>query len=124
MAEVTNRICGPGTLVLSNYLCPLISYQEPFLFSGTIEDNIADGLDAEVSNLSEKDMKERIETAARLANAHDFIMEFPEGYKTEVGSRGSSLSGGQKQRIGIVLIDVVFCTYPLISCSYRTRISK
>jgi len=75
--------------------------QEPFLFSGTIEDNIADGLDAEVSNLSEKDMKERIETAARLANAHDFIMEFPEGYKTEVGSRGSSLSGGQKQRIAI-----------------------
>ena len=44
---------------------------------------------------------EQIEAAARVANAHDFIMECPEGYDTNIGDRGSKLSGGQRQRISI-----------------------
>jgi len=67
--------------------------QETFLFSGTIRANIrygkADATDAEVV------------AAARAANAHDFIMEFPEGYETETGERGVRLSGGERQRIAI-----------------------
>jgi len=67
--------------------------QETLLFSGTVGDNIAYGkLDAR---------EEEIEQAARAANAHDFIMELPEGYKTVVGERGVKLSGGQRQRIAI-----------------------
>ncbi len=67
--------------------------QEPMLFASSIADNIRygrmDATDAEV------------ETAARAANAHDFISRFPEGYRTLVGERGVQLSGGQKQRIAI-----------------------
>ncbi|MCC3373306.1 ABC transporter ATP-binding protein [Cohnella sp. REN36] len=70
-----------------------IVYQESFLFSTTIRENIAYGR-ADAS-------KEEIEEAARLAQAHDFIMELPEGYDTIVGERGMGLSGGQKQRIAI-----------------------
>ncbi len=67
--------------------------QETVLFSGTIRDNIRYGrLDAS---------SEEIEMAARAANAHDFIMELPEGYDTLVGERGVRLSGGQRQRIAI-----------------------
>jgi ATP-binding cassette, subfamily B, bacterial MsbA len=67
--------------------------QETLLFSGTIYDNIAYGkLDAD---------KEEIEQAARAANAHEFILELPQGYKTLVGERGVKLSGGQRQRIAI-----------------------
>lgn len=68
-------------------------FQETFLFSSTIRNNIAYGL-LEAS-------QEQIEEAARLAQAHDFIMELPEGYDTVVGERGLGLSGGQKQRIAI-----------------------
>lgn len=68
-------------------------FQETFLFSSSIRNNIAYGL---------KDVTmEEIERAAKLAKAHDFIMEFPEGYDTVVGERGMGLSGGQKQRIAI-----------------------
>jgi subfamily B ATP-binding cassette protein MsbA len=67
--------------------------QETVLFSGSISDNIAYG-DLQASD-------EEIEAAARAANAHDFIMSFPEGYDTIVGERGVGLSGGQKQRIAI-----------------------
>jgi len=70
-----------------------IVLQETTLFTGTIRENIAFG---------KPDAKqEEIEAAARAAAAHDFIMEFPEGYDTHVGERGTTLSGGQKQRIAI-----------------------
>jgi len=68
-------------------------FQETFLFSCSIRDNIAYGV-KDVTN-------EQIEHAAKLAKAHDFIMELPEGYDTVVGERGMGLSGGQKQRIAI-----------------------
>ena len=67
--------------------------QEPVLFSGTIRENIRYG------NLTATD--EAIERAARLANAHDFITDFPDGYDTKVGERGVQLSGGQRQRVSI-----------------------
>jgi subfamily B ATP-binding cassette protein MsbA len=67
--------------------------QETLLFGGTIRENILYGrLDA-----SEAEMIE----AAKAANAHDFIMEFPNQYDTTVGERGTKLSGGQRQRIAI-----------------------
>src|SRR5262249_9150647 len=67
--------------------------QETMLFGGTIRENILYGrLDA-----SEADMI----AAARAANAHDFIMAFPQQYETVVGERGTKLSGGQRQRIAI-----------------------
>lgn len=69
--------------------------QEPILFSTTIYDNIAYG--AGKVRPSPQD----VEAAARAANAHDFIMSFPDGYQTAVGERGVQLSGGQKQRIAI-----------------------
>ncbi|WP_036736806.1 ABC transporter ATP-binding protein [Paenibacillus zanthoxyli] len=68
-------------------------FQETFLFSSSIRGNIAYGL-------KEVTMEEVIR-AAKLAKAHDFIMEMPEGYDTVVGERGMGLSGGQKQRIAI-----------------------
>lgn len=67
--------------------------QETFLFSATVRDNIAFGRpDA---------TQEEIEAVARLAQAHEFIMELPKGYETRVGERGIGLSGGQKQRIAL-----------------------
>ena len=68
--------------------------QEPILFSSSIRDNIIYGANEHVSQTE-------IETAAKEANAHDFIVNFPEGYETMVGERGVMLSGGQKQRIAI-----------------------
>ncbi|XP_061110024.1 antigen peptide transporter 2a isoform X1 [Conger conger] len=67
--------------------------QEPVLFSGSIRDNIAYGL-------TECPL-ERVQEAARKANAHGFISKLEHGYDTDVGERGSQLSGGQKQRIAI-----------------------
>lgn len=66
--------------------------QESILFNDTIFNNIAFGSDA---------TPEAVEQAARIANAHDFIMQQPNGYQTTIGDRGSRLSGGQRQRISI-----------------------
>lgn len=70
-----------------------IVLQETTLFGGTIRDNIAFGRPDATA--------EEVELAAKAAAAHDFILEFPAGYETLVGERGSTLSGGQKQRIAI-----------------------
>lgn len=73
----------------------LIGYinQEPVLFAGTILSNIRYG----IPNAT----MEQVEEAARQANAHTFISEFPDGYNTVVGERGVTVSGGQRQRIAI-----------------------
>jgi ATP-binding cassette, subfamily B (MDR/TAP), member 1 len=76
--------------------------QEPTLFATTIENNIAHGLiGTKYENASDTEKKELIISAAKMANAHDFISGLPEGYETNVGERGFLLSGGQKQRIAI-----------------------
>jgi ABC-type multidrug transport system fused ATPase/permease subunit len=67
--------------------------QDTVLFHGTVADNIAYGrIDAN---------REEIVAAARLANAHEFIIKLPQGYDTIVGERGATLSGGQRQRLAI-----------------------
>ncbi|XP_052469054.1 ATP-binding cassette sub-family B member 10, mitochondrial [Carassius gibelio] len=70
--------------------------QEPVLFSCSIAENIAYGA-ADPSRVTVED----IYRAAQIANAHDFIQEFPKGYDTVVGEKGVLLSGGQKQRVAI-----------------------
>ena len=67
--------------------------QEPVLFSGSIFENIASGKTGAT--------KADVEDAARQSNAHDFVLNFKEGYETQVGEGGVQLSGGQKQRIAI-----------------------
>jgi ATP-binding cassette subfamily B protein len=68
-------------------------FQESFLFSNTVAANIAFG--------HPEATREQVERAARIAAAHDFIMELPKGYDTVLGEGGSSLSGGQRQRLAI-----------------------
>ncbi|VUC30128.1 unnamed protein product [Clonostachys rosea] len=76
--------------------------QEPTLFAVSIFENISYGLlGTRHENSDYSKQRELIEQAARQANAHDFIMQLPEGYETNVGQRGFLLSGGQKQRIAI-----------------------
>jgi len=80
------------------YLREQIGYvqQEPFLFNGTVRENILYGrLTAE---------QEEIETAAKIARAHEFIMALPDGYDTWIGERGVKLSVGQRQRISIARV--------------------
>lgn len=67
--------------------------QEAILFNDTIFNNIAFGVDGATM--------EQVVAAAKIANAHDFIMEKEEGYQTNIGDRGAKLSGGQRQRISI-----------------------
>jgi ATP-binding cassette subfamily B multidrug efflux pump len=82
------------TVALESLRCQIgIVLQETTLFSGTIRENIAYGRPGA--------SMEEVIAAARAAEAHDFIMSFPQGYGTEVGERGVTLSGGQKQRIAI-----------------------
>lgn len=70
--------------------------QEPVLFATSIAANIAYG--------SAGATQKEIEEAAKQANAHDFILSFPDGYETQVGDKGAQLSGGQKQRIAIARV--------------------
>ena len=73
-----------------------IVQQDVYLFAGTVMDNILYGRpDA---------TREEVIEAARNANAHDFIMELPDGYDTDIGQRGVKLSGGQKQRLSIARV--------------------
>ncbi len=67
--------------------------QDPILFNDTIFNNIAFGVEGAT--------EEQVIAAAKIANAHEFIMEKEEGYQTNIGDRGSKLSGGQRQRLSI-----------------------
>lgn len=70
-----------------------VVFQESYLFSGSVAENIAYGKPGA--------SREEIVAVARRANAHDFIMAFPDGYDTVIGERGLRLSGGQKQRVSV-----------------------
>lgn len=73
-----------------------IVQQDVYLFAGTIMDNIRYG--------NPEATDEEVVRAAKCANAHEFIMSFPEGYSTDIGQRGVKLSGGQKQRLSIARV--------------------
>ncbi|MBR4759434.1 MAG: ABC transporter ATP-binding protein [Lachnospiraceae bacterium] len=73
-----------------------IVQQDVYLFAGTVMENISYGRPGAT--------KEEIIEAAKAANAHDFIMELPKGYDTDIGQRGIKLSGGQKQRLSIARV--------------------
>ncbi|MCR5286584.1 MAG: ABC transporter ATP-binding protein/permease [Saccharofermentans sp.] len=73
-----------------------IVQQDVYLFAGTVIENISYGKPSST--------REEIIEAAKLANAHDFIMELPNGYDTDIGQRGIKLSGGQKQRLSIARV--------------------
>ena len=75
--------------------------QEAILFNDTFYNNITFGVDTTQPAPDGQTWQEAVEKAARIANAHDFIMATPDGYNTLVGDRGSRLSGGQRQRISI-----------------------
>lgn len=92
------EICIDGVNIKDTHIRDLRSLignvnQEAILFNDTFFNNIAFGV--------EKATLEQVIEAAKIANAHDFIMEKEEGYETNVGDRGSKLSGGQRQRISI-----------------------
>ena len=70
--------------------------QDVYLFTGTIFENIAYGKPGAT--------REEVVAAAKNANAHEFIMQFPYGYDTDIGQRGIKLSGGQKQRLSIARV--------------------
>jgi len=70
-----------------------VVFQETFLFSATITDNLTVGAPGATD--------EQVRAAARLAQAHEFICELPDGYETVIGERGFSLSGGQRQRVAL-----------------------
>ena len=112
LADLLLRIydCEEGSLLIDGK--PITEYslavlrrdvayvpQDNFLFSDTLEENIAFGLEERIEDKPE--LRKDIEQAAKDACIHDNIMEFPEGYSTLVGERGVTLSGGQKQRSSI-----------------------
>ena len=75
--------------------------QEPILFNDTVYNNITFGVDTSQPAPNGMSWQQAVEQAARIANAHTFITEMPEGYNTVIGDRGSRLSGGQRQRLSI-----------------------
>ena len=86
MASKTNESCGTGTV----------------LFNTTVAENVSHGLIGSIyKNLDKEKKREMIVQACIMANAHDFIMNLPDQYETNVGERGTLLSGGQKQRVAI-----------------------
>ena len=112
LADLLLRVydCEKGTILLDGK--PIDEYplevlhrdmsyvpQDNFLFSDTLEENIAFGLDERISEHPE--LRDQIQQAAKDACIHDNIMDFPENYLTLVGERGVTLSGGQKQRSSI-----------------------
>ena len=72
------------------------AFAQNYIFSGTVYDNIVYGKPGA--------SREEVIAAAKKANAHDFIMELPKGYETDIGQRGIKLSGGQKQRLSIARV--------------------
>lgn len=108
VADLIGRLYDPasGTVLIDGVPLPGVALdklrsrlgvvpQDVFLFSDTISNNIAFSLDAAF------DVQERVEGAARTAQVHQDIMNFPKGYETMLGERGVTLSGGQKQRVSI-----------------------
>lgn len=106
LADLVPRFYDPSSGVVMLDGVPLPDYdleslrrvmgvvtQESILFNDTIFNNIAFGMD----NVREED----VITAAKVANAHDFIMQTEAGYQTSIGERGTKLSGGQRQRLSI-----------------------
>lgn len=75
--------------------------QEPVLFNDTVYNNITFGVDTSLPAPEGMTWRQAAENAARIANAHDFIADMPDGYDTVIGDRGSRLSGGQRQRLSI-----------------------
>ncbi|GAA0465976.1 ABC transporter ATP-binding protein [Halococcus dombrowskii] len=76
--------------------------QNPYLFSGTVAENIAYGTDEALERTMDgAGLDERVRAAARAAEAHEFVSDLPEGYDTQIGERGVKLSGGQRQRLAI-----------------------
>lgn len=75
--------------------------QEPILFNDTIYNNITFGVDLSSPAPNGMSWQEAVEQAAKVANAHEFIMQTENGYETVIGDRGTRLSGGQKQRLSI-----------------------
>ncbi|MCQ2343211.1 MAG: ABC transporter ATP-binding protein/permease [Paludibacteraceae bacterium] len=75
--------------------------QEAILFNDTFYNNITFGVDTTQPAPNGQTWEEAVIAAAKIANAHDFIIATPEGYQTSIGDRGSRLSGGQRQRISI-----------------------
>ncbi len=105
IAQLLARLFDPdsGTIRLDGAALPELSrramadgaalvFQEAFLFDTSVRDNITLGGDFS---------EEEIESAARLAQAHEFILDLPEGYDTRVDERGMALSGGQRQRVAL-----------------------
>ncbi len=75
--------------------------QEPILFNDTVYNNITFGVDTTLPAPNGMTWAKAVEQAARIANAHAFIADMPDGYQTVIGDRGSRLSGGQRQRLSI-----------------------